>query len=193
MALKIMGGLLKGLNLHFNDKVTKPTGALLKRKVFDAKQSFDGVYFYDLCAGSGSMGIEALSRGAEKVTMIEANSLAVKFISSTIQLINQRYKNTSIGEVVILKKSISSWLPYFLASTSSNEMIVFFDPPYEDEKLYQEVLSLFESSQFKGELWVEYDLKAKESILVQIERAYEVRGIKKYIHGQRSICLLKFC
>ncbi len=187
-----MGGLFRGLNLQVNDRITRPTGVLLKRKVFDARQRFDGVHFYDLCAGSGAVGLEASSRGAESVTLVEENLLAIRLIKSSVDLIKKRFEVSSFGKIFVVKKSVVSWLPFFFASASSSSNIVFFDPPYEDSKLYDRVLDLFELSDYKGELWIEYDLKAKESVLVKINDAYEKRGIKKYTHGQHSICLLQF-
>jgi 16S rRNA (guanine966-N2)-methyltransferase len=67
MSIKILGGIAKGTILFLPDeKLTRPTLVLLKRKIFDAIQNFDGKIFIDACAGSGAIGLEAWSRELKK-------------------------------------------------------------------------------------------------------------------------------
>ena len=181
MALRILGGKLKGVNLSVNDKVTRPTGVLLKRKVFDARQVFDGIHFIDLCAGSGSIGFEALSRGADLVTLVDSDRLAVNLMQASLRNVEARIKSSL--EVSIIKTPILKWIPHFLSRLESDNYIVFFDPPYADEDLYDKVLDLFNNSNFKGELWVEYDKKSSNSLLERLDSEYDARGVKKYSHG----------
>jgi 16S rRNA (guanine966-N2)-methyltransferase len=81
MSIKILGGVAKGFTLVTpSESITRPTSVLLKRRLFDFYQNLNGHYFIDLCAGSGSIGIEAASRGAYPVLLVESNPKAYKVI-----------------------------------------------------------------------------------------------------------------
>ena len=73
MPLRILGGKAKGQLLKSppENSITRPTSVMLKRKFFDAFQDLGEAHFYDLCAGSGSVGIEAWSRGVKQVELVE--------------------------------------------------------------------------------------------------------------------------
>ena len=72
MSIRILGGSLKGMSLKVGSaSMMRPTSVMLRRKAFDSLQCLEGYDFWDLCAGSGSMGIEALSRGANKSYFLE--------------------------------------------------------------------------------------------------------------------------
>ena len=75
MSVKILGGPLKGLDLKVCDsKTLRPTSVMLRRKIFDSHQNLEGFFFVDACAGTGAVGIEAFSRGAQKSYFFENNS-----------------------------------------------------------------------------------------------------------------------
>jgi 16S rRNA (guanine966-N2)-methyltransferase len=193
MSLKILGGALKGLGLLVNDKVTRPTGVLLKRKIFDARQSFVGVHFIDLCAGSGSVGFEALSRGAESLVLVENNFDSIKNIKKAVENIKSRdCDNLNHHSIEVVRKSAQSWLKHSHLGSRQDNVIMFFDPPYDDHKLYFEVLNFVNDSGFSGDLWVEYDLKGSKAIIDRMMLEFETRGIKKYTHGQHEIAILQF-
>ncbi len=156
MTVKILGGVARGfpLSLPRSDS-TRPTSVLIKRKLFDWRQDLGGHIFIDLCAGSGAMGFEALSRGAEKVVLVDAEKgpfltmkknrddlvRAFRFDEKTIQVSQSDAKK-------FLEREIS----YF-----GEDSILFFDPPYEDHKLYLEGLAILKAKGFSGELWLETD------------------------------------
>lgn len=73
LALRILGGKLRGQNIHFaQTKATRPTKAILRESLFGtlASDVVDCV-FVEMFAGSGSVGFEALSRGAQKAVFVE--------------------------------------------------------------------------------------------------------------------------
>ena len=72
-------GALKGANI-------RPTLDRVKESFFNkVGQTLEGVVFLDLFAGTGSMGIEALSRGAEKVVFVENNQRAQSLICNNLE------------------------------------------------------------------------------------------------------------
>ncbi len=112
-----------------------------------------GCRWLDLCAGSGSMGAEALCRGAVKVVGIEKNSQACRIIQENWQKVakvDQEYQ--------ILKGDLLKRLENLGGETFD---LIYFDPPYA-AKLYDRVLAKIvdlELLALTGELAVEYDPK----------------------------------
>lgn len=195
MSLRILGGLLKGLKLDVNEQSTRPTGVLLKRRLFDARQRFDDVHFIDLCAGSGSVGIEALSRGALKLTLVEKDTNAFKKLHGVVQGLKQDNIDLSTEvEIDCVKKDAQRWLEQFLKTEIlyDKNVILFFDPPYNDLSLYTQVLNLISNSNFKGELWVEYDLGIDKNVKDILDQFYDRVGQKKYRHGQHEVSIFNF-
>lgn len=159
MSIKILGGIAKGFPL-LTPKLdtTRPTSVLIKRKLFDWRQHLDDYFFVDLCAGSGAMGLEAFSRGSQKVFLNELNRTAFFTLKDNK---NKLEKAFSLDSSIIKISNIDakSWvlkeLPYEFQDTSN--VILYFDPPYENHSLYFEVLKLLKEASFEGELWVESD------------------------------------
>jgi 16S rRNA (guanine966-N2)-methyltransferase len=159
MSIKILGGIARGYPLATpKSDTTKPTSIMIKRKLFDWRQHMDEYIFVDLCAGSGGMGLEALSRGSQKVLLNDSTrgafltlkdnkakiEAAFKFDPSMIKVTNLDAKNWVLKE-----------LQYEIPDTEN--VILFFDPPYENHALYFDVLKLLKEANFKGEIWVESD------------------------------------
>lgn len=82
----------------------------------------EGAKVLDAFAGSGSLGIEALSRGAASATFIEKDRIAAKIIQKNIDML-------SIKNAKVIKTTVSNWL-----DTSEGELydIILVDPPYHD-------------------------------------------------------------
>lgn len=81
-----------------------------------------GARVLDAFAGSGSLGIEAMSRGAAEAVFIEKDRTAAKIIQSNVDILN-------VKNVKVIKTTVSNWI-----NTSENERfdIIFADPPYHD-------------------------------------------------------------
>ena len=92
--MKIFGGEAKGLSLFFSkSKLCRPTLALLKRRVFDSFQNFDKKIFIDAFAGTGSIGLEALSRGAESLYLIEISKKQFSLLEKNLNKIVNSYSH----------------------------------------------------------------------------------------------------
>lgn len=159
MSLKILGGVARGFPLATpKSDTTRPTAVLIKRKLFDWRQHMDDYVFIDLCAGSGAMGFEAFSRGAQKVLLNELMRGAFLTLKDNKAKIEKAF---SIDEAVMKVTNIEAkqWvqreLQYELPNTKN--AILYFDPPYENHALYFDVLKLLKENHFEGELWVESD------------------------------------
>lgn len=159
MSLKILGGLARGFPLASpKSDTTRPTSVLVKRKLFDWRQHMDDYVFVDLCAGSGAMGFEAFSRGAQKVLLNEFMRGAFLTLKDNKAKIEKAFKvDESIMKVTSLeaKQWVQKELLYELPVTKN--VILYFDPPYENHSLYFDVLKLLKELNFEGEIWVESD------------------------------------
>jgi len=118
----------------------RPTQNVLRAAIFDLLgHDFSGLSFLELFAGSGAVSLEAISRGADTVVMVEHNDLNAKTIRENCELLDiQLGGNFSLvhGDAFATVKSLSEEGKRF--------DIVFFDPPYP-EKLAKKTLKLLTS------------------------------------------------
>lgn len=128
--MNITAGKYKGQKVIAPDEnITRPTLSKVRMALFNTLQSlidFDDATFLDMFAGSGIMGIEAISRGFSKVTAIEKNP-------KVYRILENNYK--SIGEKQTLIKGDS-----LKFSTEDFFDVVYIDPPYY-AGVYEQALS----------------------------------------------------
>jgi 16S rRNA (guanine966-N2)-methyltransferase len=109
----------------------RPTPDRLREALFNVlTPRIQGAVFLDAYAGSGSVGIEALSRGASRVILIEKKAAA-------IEVIRENLASLSVGKEVSVVRGQASVL---LANFSAD--IAFLDPPYELEAEYAASLNV---------------------------------------------------
>lgn len=157
MSIKILGGIARGFPLATpRSDTTKPTSIMIKRKLFDWRQHMDDYIFVDLCSGSGAMGLEALSRGSQKVLLNDSMKGAFLTCKDNKEKIEKAFKFDP-GMIKVTNLDAKSWvtreMQYELPD--SENAILFFDPPYENHALYHDTLKLLKENGYKGEVWVE--------------------------------------
>lgn len=156
---------------------TRPTQDRIKETLFNMiHDEIPGVVFLDLFAGSGGIGIEALSRGAKKCYFVEKEK-------SAISCIEQNLRTTKFTEEGILLKQ-----DVFMAiggSVREHIDLVFMDPPYNKE-LEKKVLTSFrEKSDIYDEntlIIIEASLETNFDYLGEL--GYELVRVKKYKTNQ---------
>lgn len=124
----ILGGKLKGKRLsRCKSKEIRPAMALIRKSIFDTLGDFvTNSNVLDLCAGTGVIGIEAISRDADKLTLIDSDSNAIKIIRKNLQLCK------------IKAKLICGKLPDSLNRLKNQKYnLIFLDPPYEESVFIQ--------------------------------------------------------
>jgi 16S rRNA (guanine(966)-N(2))-methyltransferase RsmD len=110
---------------------TRPTPDRLRESLFNVlTPEIEGAVFLDAYAGSGAVGIEAVSRGASKAILIERSRAAADVIRENVTALKLA------GRVEVLHGRVLQYLPHRHAD------IVFLDPPYELQKEYTEAISL---------------------------------------------------
>ena len=145
--LKVMGGLLKGVSLSFPKERMRPTSSLLKRRFFDSFQNFSTDFFIDLCAGSGSIGIEAWSRGSKELILCEKSLEHMQVIKNNVDLVKKRFAREFITRPIqIIHSDCLDFAKKIDINSIQNRLnengslFIFFDPPYENHQLYIEVI-----------------------------------------------------
>jgi 16S rRNA (guanine(966)-N(2))-methyltransferase RsmD len=115
----------------------RPTSDRLRETLFNVlAPRIEGTRFLDLCAGSGAIGIEALSRGATHVTFVDRSRKMCGLIESNLDLCKVPEDET---EVVMAEAA--EYLRRMASRAESRWNIVFFDPPYAID--YLPVLAAF--------------------------------------------------
>ena len=117
--MKILSGKFKNQSVSINQRfVYRPTTSIVRKSLFDALKPLENKNFLDLYAGSGMIGFEASSRGADNVTFIEMNKQHMIQIRKSAESIP--YSNFNF----LVRDSIR-----FLKKCEKYD-IIFADPPY---------------------------------------------------------------
>ena len=136
---RIIAGHARGRRLSVPAVGTRPTSDRAREAVFSSVGSQLGsladAVVLDLYAGSGALGLEALSRGAKSVSLVERDAQACRFINDNIEVV-------ALPGAVCYQSDVSRWL---MATPSLGADLVFLDPPYdESDEQVQRVLSLLQ-------------------------------------------------
>jgi 16S rRNA (guanine966-N2)-methyltransferase len=138
--MRVIAGKYKGHNLRTVTGLTvRPTSDRLRETVFNILQpQIMHSQFLDLCAGSGAIGIEALSRGAATVTFIESQRLAIQAILANLAhcKITTAVELLRLDAIVALKQ---------LQQRGAQFDLVYVDPPYQSP-IYLPVLTLLSNA-----------------------------------------------
>ena len=170
--MRIIGGKYKGKKLiQPLDKTTRPLKDLVKESIFNIIQhsnkiniQIENSKILDLYAGSGSFGIECISRDAKLVYFFEKHLNAIKILNQNINSLkeNSNYK--------LFEKDCLD----FLASdgfTTKNFNIIFLDPPFKEDTL-NKILNLILSKNIlkdNGLIIIHKHIKDKIKIIDELE------------------------
>lgn len=179
MQLRVISGQFGGRRLDAPaSRRTHPMGDRVRSALFNSIAShLEGAHVLDAFAGTGALGIEALSRGAESVTFIEKDKVAQNVIAGNIESLGIE-KNTKL-----IRTTVHNWL-----ETAPPEYfdVIFADPPYHDPQFStaSELLGLLKpnglmvlSHPGKGEV------PTKTGIVVVDNRSYGSANLTFYRRG----------
>ncbi len=126
--MRIIGGIYRSRLIDFpKNQKTRPTKDMVRQGIFNAiSRDISGKNALDLFAGSGAMGIEALSRGALRVSFVDRDSQAVACIKKNLASLN-------IPDTEILTLDAQKAIAYFENQKRVFD-VVFLDPPYSDKE-----------------------------------------------------------
>lgn len=174
--MRIISGKNRGLKLtHIGagDLVShlRPTSDRVKENIFNLLEngktnlSFESIRVLDLFAGTGSLGLEALSRGARHVTFFEKNKISLKLLISNISICN-------VEKLVEIRRCD---LTNIIKNPDKKFDLVFLDPPYHSN------LGEIAISNFLKEGWLSEDsiivFESNKEILL---KEFECLDCRKY-------------
>ena len=140
--MRVISGICRGKKLTAPPGVsTRPTSARVKEALFSilgSRIDFAGIRVLDVCAGTGSLGIEALSRGALSCCFVEQNKIVTAILEKNIHITSCQDQSTILTMDAVKALQI-------MATRGQCYDLVFFDPPYSSE-LYPRVLEAIGSS-----------------------------------------------
>ncbi len=135
--MRISGGLAKGrrtatkrlFSMVSDGEKLRPTSSKVREALFDIiREKIEGAIFVDLYAGTGTVGLEALSRGAGKVIFVEPNELRFRTIRKNADKFGFRER------AMVVKGRAYEFLKKLSVGKESFD-IFFLDPPYHSEEI----------------------------------------------------------
>ena len=181
--MQVISGKYRGRKLiSLDTEATKPTLTRIKGSAFDTIQDcVNDCIFLDLFAGSGSIGIEALSRGANRAYFIDNNPEARKIIEKNL-------KNISQENFVIIIDDCFNALD-ILAQKGVTFDVVYLDPPYKSD-LYQPCLNMLADKNMLSIGAVICMEQLSKNSLQDIPECYTILKSKEY--GDKNLTILEY-
>ena len=173
--MRVIAGEKRHLLLKTLDDLSiRPTTDKIKETLFNMIQfDIQGVNFLDLFAGSGAIGIEALSRGANMATFIDNNDRAIKVIKENLE-------HTGLTDKANVIKSDVSLALENLSRKNETYGIVFMDPPY-DKDLYRPVFErIAKSNIINKDTIIILEVALKDDAIGIEDLGFKITKIKKY-------------
>lgn len=127
---RIIAGFAGSLRLGVPPFGTRPTSDRVREAIFsalDARGVLPGARVLDLYCGSGALGLEAASRGAAHVTLVDRASAAHRVTRDNAALVRKAAPRDAALEIVVSSQPVQS----FLGGTPGPWDVVFLDPPYD--------------------------------------------------------------
>ena len=181
MGMRVIAGKYRHRPLVYPDSNPdiRPTKDRIREALFSILGPLDNKVFLDLYAGSGSIGIEAISRGAKKTYFVDQSKEALSYVKENVKSlkIEEEYE-------IILSKDFDA-----LESFKNKGLkfdVVFLDPPYEKGQ-YEEILSYIYNN----------DLVSPEAIIVtESNRLINTnqlldKKIKEYHYGEIYLAIIR--
>lgn len=170
--MRIITGIRKGMKISAPDGLTtRPTESRIKESLFNILWDVSGSVVLDMFAGSGSIGLEFLSRGAEKVYFIEKEISVLKVLEKNIE-------NFKTDDAIILKGDFQKFLKEFSKNNITFDYI-YIDPPYNAVQLYETALKFiyeYELINKNGTIILE----TSENVNFKNLEKFEIKDIRKY-------------
>jgi 16S rRNA (guanine966-N2)-methyltransferase len=166
---------------------TRPTSDRLRETLFNvltqgAADRITGVHFLDLYAGSGAVGIEALSRGATRVTFVEQASAALRVLEKNIAGLALR-DTGSAGRLRIERRSAARFLRECGERPAAAPFaVVFLDPPYDATDEYTATLGALgdeASALLAPGAWVIAEHRRKHPLAAAYGRLIRIRTLEQ--------------
>lgn len=194
LIMRIISGKFKGKKLDFiSNENTRPTGDMVREAFFTKVQfNIPNSIFLDLFSGSGSLGLEALSREAKEVYFIEKNRKNIEIIKKNLKNLYgedfQKAINEQDQKVFLIHSDFINFLKSIKLENTFFDF-VYIDPPYKSNYYDTTLKMLKEQNLITNESLVICEHDAKESFIKNTLSDYEFVSQKKY--GSKMLSYLK--
>lgn len=186
--MRIVSGRFKGFQLTAPKSGTRPTTDRAKEGIFSHLESYgeiEGARVLDLYAGTGALGIEALSRGAHELLAIESGAQAASLISASLKALQRNPSWLTTDSAKVMRNTVERFVRSDSHATDDVPRkafdVVFMDPPYalSDDDIRSVISQLLDGGlvQQDGVLVVERSARSPEP---EIPRGWGVRQHKMY-------------
>lgn len=174
--MRVIAGSSRHLTLKTLEGLDiRPTTDKIKETLFNILQfKLSNKNFLDLFAGSGAIGIEALSRGCKNATFVDSSSEACKIIKENLE------HTKLIDKSQIFKKNALSFIENDAAYMKEKFDFIFLDPPYEKD-LYVPVLeSILKNKIYNDDCLFILETNIKDDVSKIENMGYKIDRIKEY-------------
>lgn len=165
--MRIISGEFKGRKLvSFKGNHIRPTTDRTKESIFNKLQSYiGGSRVLDLFSGTGSLGLEALSRGASWVEMVDNNKKSLEVVKKNIELLGVNEMVSVVNADVV--KYCQNYKGLFFD-------IIFLDPPFTKKIAHESLMALSESRAFSDDAIIVIESGLKEELELEYLRLCEI-------------------
>jgi 16S rRNA (guanine966-N2)-methyltransferase len=153
--MRIIGGAFRGRRLAPAPRSgLRPTADPVREALFNILAAeVPGRGFVDLCAGTGAVGLEALSRGADPVWLVERSRAAVKTIRKNVEYLGPELLG---GPAYLVTAEVGAWIERGATPELEDRDVstIFIDPPYGEPRLDSWLAALGRAGWLAGETLV---------------------------------------
>lgn len=181
--MRVISGISRGTKLKtIESDTTRPTLDRVKESLFNILQNkIKGTVVLDLFAGSGALGIEALSRGAVKAYFCDKNPEAVKVIKENL------IKTRLLDKAIVFNKDYLEAIRKIKEELS----IVFLDPPYKLDLAVKAINELIKNNLLTNDSLIIVETDEIERDLKEINQLENIEIVDTRKYGRANLVLLK--
>lgn len=182
--MRIIGGTMRGTKLYTLEGLnTRPTLDRVKESLFNILNfKLQDAVVLDLFSGSGTLGLEAISRGAEKAVLCDSSKEAYKVIINNVEKVRAKEK------VKVYNLDFEKCLEKVFDEKYKFD-IVFLDPPYESEYYKKSLEKIYELELLSEDGIIILETDDKDRIVSEIDtEKYYIYDERKY--GRVSLVFL---
>ena len=179
--MRIISGKFRGRHLDTPQDIhTRPTSDRVRESIFNVLENglsikWDGLHVLDLYAGTGALGIEALSRGASFCLFIDQHSQAIDIVKRNASL----FSYTTIWQEDATHLKLNPYSPFD---------VVFLDPPYKKNLVPPTLKNLLSSNYLKNGCCIIIEISNKEE--VNLMNSFKI--LKEKIYGKTKIIFVQY-
>jgi 16S rRNA (guanine966-N2)-methyltransferase len=179
--MRITSGILRNRRLNVPDSEVRPTMDAVREAIFSSLgNNCTGLKVLDLFAGSGALGMEAWSRGADAVTFVEQSSNVWNNLQQNIQIL----ECDELGKTSVIKSDAIRWLN----RAGESFDLILADPPYDlPDAMEQTLAGIAAHSVLKPDGILVYEMRSKGDPAVS--KDWKIIRDKKY--GKTRVLILE--